>query len=306
MKKISLLVIVILIAIVPAKACDICGCGVGSYYIGILPDFQKHILGIRYRSNSLRTHLGFGGSTTYLTTEEHYKTLELWGGWNIGKKFRVMASLPVSFNEKINNGVKGKKTGLGDVSVNGYYQLFNSSTKIKKTRLMVQSLWVGAGIKAPTGSYDPADKMGNSNNTNLFQLGSGSVDYTLNAMYDIRIQDAGLNFAASYKMNTANRYNYNYGNKANAALQFYYKKRISKSLLSPNAGITYEQSKKDIQDKFIVDVSGGRLLQATIGAELSYKKITLGGNWQTPLSQNLANGIVKAQSRFMLHVSFIL
>jgi len=290
-----------------ARACDICGCGVGGYYIGILPDFYKHILGLRYRYNSILTHIGAGGSTTYLTTHEFYKTTELWGGWNIGKKFRVMASIPYSFNERLNQGISKEKDGIGDISVNGYYQLLKKRNTVLKNKLLVQSLWVGAGIKLPTGKYNPADKSGTTQNTNLFQLGTASIDYTLNAMYDLRLQDAGINITGSYKINTANKYNYNYGNKLNASAQLYYKFRIkNKFTLAPNAGMMYEHSKKDIDNKFIVDISGGDLMTGTLGLETSYKKISIGGNWQSPLSQKLANGFVRANNRMMAHVSFVL
>lgn len=306
MKKLTVL-LVTLFCFTKAGACDICGCGVGGYYIGILPEFHKHIFGLRYRYNSLRTHLGSGGSTTYLTTRERYNTAELWGGWNIGKKFRIMAAVPYVFNERTNQGTTNTKNGVGDISINGYYRLFNNKRTVFSGKLMVQSLWIGGGIKLPNGKYTPADKLNTSQNTNLFQLGTASYDFSLHAMYDVRIQDAGLNIAASYKINTANKYDCNYGNKLNTTAQLYYKLRVkNKFTFAPNAGVTYENSKKDIDNKIVVDVSGGNLLLGTFGIETSFKKISLGANCQTPLSQNLANGFVKANNRMMLHVSFLL
>lgn len=288
-------------------ACDICGCGVGGYYIGVLPEFHKHIFGLRYRYNSLKTHIGAGGSTTYLTASERYQTAELWGAWNLGKKFRIMASVPYAYNERKNQGVNRSKNGIGDISVNGYYQVFNDKRTVFTKKLLVQTFWIGGGIKLPTGKYASADKQSTANNANLFQLGTASYDFLLHAMYDLRIQDAGLNVSASYKMNTANKYDYSYGNKFSAATQLYYKWRIkNKFTIAPNAGVSYENSKKDIDSKIVADISGGRLLLGTLGFETTFKKIALGANWQTPLTQNLANGTVKANNRMMLHVSFLL
>lgn len=306
MKKI-IIVLLTLFSGMEASACDICGCGVGGNYIGILPEFHKHIVGIRYRYNSLRTHIGAGGATTYLTTGEKYNTVELWGGWNVGKKFRIMATIPYAFNERSNQGNVNTKNGIGDISINGFYRVLNSSNPIFADKLLVQSIWIGGGIKLPTGKYKPADKLNTSQNTNLFQLGTASYDFSLQAMYDIRLQDMGMNVSAVYKMNTANKYKYNYGNRLNTTAQLYYKLRVkNKFTISPNAGITYENSKKDIDNKIIVDVSGGKLLLGTLGVETNFKKIALGANWQTPLSQSLANGFVKANSRVMLHLSFML
>lgn len=306
MKKILFAVTLLLCIDATATACDICGCGVGNSYLGILPDFRKRIFGLRYRYSSLFTHIGAGGATTYLTSKENYSTIELWGGWNIGKKFRMMMALPYSFNERINQGATTSKDGIGDINLTGYYQLLNSKKQLDN-KLLLQSLWIGAGIKLPTGQYNPADKSSTNENTNLFQLGTASTDFTLNTMYDIRLQDAGLNISASYKMNTTNKYEYRYGNKFSMNSQAYYKFRIKdKVTIAPNGGVLYETAQKDRDNGFSVDISGGNLVMGTAGIELSGKKISVGANVQTPFSQNLASGTVKARNRAMVHVSFML
>jgi len=260
---------------------------------------------MRYQYKTLRTHMGPGGTTTYLTTDETYRTIELWGGWNIGKRFRIMGTLPVNFNERMDQGEKQTKSGLGDMSFAGYYQLINSKHKAGANNLLVQSLWVGGGIKLPTGKYEPQDNTGESVNT--FQSGTGSLDFTLNAMYDIRFQDIGLNATASYKMNTVNKYDYRYGNKLSANAQAYYKIKVSNNIrLSPNAGVLYETAQKDMDGHYSVDISGGNVLLATAGLEANVKAIAVGFNWQSPLSQKLANDFVKANNRMMVHVSFLL
>lgn len=290
-----------------ARACDICGCGVGNGYIGILPDFHQKIFGFRYRYNSILTHIGVNGARTYLTTTEIYKTAEFWGGYNIGTKFRIMAAVPYSFNERSNQGTKGTKNGLGDITISGYYQLLNSRGAISGNKLLIQSLWIGGGVKLPTGKYNPSDKSATNENTNLFQLGTASTDFTLNAMYDIRLQDAGLNVSSAYKMNTANKYGYKYGNKFSLNSQLYYKFRIKDAVtFAPNAGIQYERGQRDEDKKFQVDISGGNLLLGTAGIEASIKKISFGGNYQTPVSQDLGKGFLRANNRFMMHISLAL
>lgn len=288
-------------------ACDICGCGVGNSYIGILPDFYKHIFGLRYRYNSMYSHVGVGGSFSYLITKETYNTIEAWSGWNFGKKFRVMASVPYSFNERTNQGVTNSKNGLGDITLSGYYQLLNKRNTVFKNKLLVQSLWVGGGAKFATGKYNPKDKASTNNNANLFQLGTGSTDFNISAMYDVRLQDMGINISSNYKITTANKYHYEYGNKFNINTQAYYKFRIkNKITIAPNAGIQYENTKTDLDNGFNVTVSGGNLLLGTAGIETAFKKFAIGANFQTPLSQNLANGIVKANNRLMVHVAIAL
>ncbi|WP_074241708.1 transporter [Chitinophaga niabensis] len=298
MKKMTLLLF-LLVAGKLAFACDICGCGVGSYYIGLLPDFKQRFAGLRYQYKTMRSHLGPGGSTSYLTTDETYQAAELWGGWNIGKKFRLLGFVPLNFSERSNQGISKSKTGLGDIAVTGYYQVFS------KMNTVAHSLWIGGGVKLPTGKYEPAERKENEDSPNNFQLGTASVDFTLNAMYDIRLMDVGLNTNISYKINTRNKYDYQYGNKFTANLLAYYKLRPLKELsISPNAGLLYETADKDTE-QIKVDVSGGYTLMGTAGVELSFKQYAVGGNFQPVLSQELAGMKVKAGNRAMVHLTYL-
>lgn len=289
-------------------ACDICGCGAGSYYIGILPEFNSKIIGLRYRSSQLTTHLSPGGDRTYLTTDENYYTAELWGGWTIKDRFRIMASVPVSYNTKANETGKESKTGMGDISLQGYYRLLRSKKSLGKNgeRLLIQDLWIGGGIKLPTGKYEPKDKSVVSQSTNLFQLGTGSLDFIITGMYDIRLQDLGMNINASYKLNNSNKYDYSYGNRFTGSTQGYYKIRYNnKWMLAPSLGVNIESSSKDLDEGYSVRPTGGYALYGTIGAELNFSKFAIGGNWQPVLSQNLGAGAVKTGNRAMVHFSFL-
>jgi hypothetical protein len=289
------------------RACDICGCGVGSYYIGILPDFKKRFLGLRYQYKTLRSHLGVGGTTSYLTTDETYQTTELWGGWNIGKRFRVLGFVPVNFNTRENQGSAMHRSGIGDIAVVGYYQLLNTQNTTNSNKLLVQSLWVGAGIKVPTGKYEPTEHAENENTPNNFQLGTASTDFSVHVMYDVRLMDFGVNVNLSYKMNTNNQYNYRYGNKFSSNLLAYYKFRINDHVsIAPNIGILYETAVKDTENKkYTIDQSGGYSLMGTIGGEITFNRISAGINFQPVLSQHLANLQVKAGNRAMLHLTYL-
>jgi len=304
MKKFIFTSVIVLVISASATACDICGCGAGNNYIGILPDFYKHIVGIRYRYNSLHSHVGVNGAATYLTTHEKYKIAELWGGWTFNDKWRLMLTLPYSVNEKINQAGTASKSGIGDITVAGYYQLINKKSTVLKNKLFVQSLWLGGGIKLPTGEYNPVDKNNTAQNTNLFQLGTASTDFIVASMYDARLMDAGINFSAQYKINTGNKYDYTYGNKLSLATQAYYKIKIKKLTIAPNAGLQYETSSKDFDAGIVVDLSGGKILSGGFGVETNFNKIAIGANWQTPLTQNLGEGFIKANNRMMLHVAF--
>ncbi len=300
----TFLLLVLVLAAEAASACDICGCGAGGSYIGILPSFHRQVMGLRYRNNSLQSHVGAGGVNTYLTTLEHYHNMELWGGWRIGQKYRLMVSLPFIIGEKTNATTRLQKSGPGDIHVTGLFRLLDKTVSVPHGRILTQTAWIGGGFKLPTGQYRAADKDNTMQSANLFQLGTGSTDFHFAGLYDLRLQRAGLNLSANYKMNTTNKDGYNYGNKLSGSAQLYYNLPAKGKLhFSPNAGLLFESSKKDLDHHLLVDMSGGRLLLAGAGAEAGLGKFSAGFSWQSPVSQNLAGGMVKARSRVMMHIS---
>lgn len=303
-KRITLILLITMTGL-SAGACDICGCGVGSYYIGILPDFQKRFLGLRYQNKLITSHLAPGGGRSYLTTDERYHSVELWGAVNIGERFRVIGFVPLNHIVKQSSSHKQSKTGLGDIAAIGYYNIMKSETTTNNFKRLVHSLWLGGGIKLPTGKYQSADANENQN-LNTFQLGSGSVDFSVNAMYDLRLHDAGLNTNMSYKMNTANNSAYQYGNKFTANMLLYYKFKLGEMMsVAPNTGILYETSAKDVYRSNVkVDLSGGYSTLYSIGTELRIGRTNIGGNYQIPISQSLGAGVVEARSRWMTHISY--
>lgn len=304
MKKI-LTILIFTWAVNQSLACDICGCGAGSNYVGLLPEFGKKIFGLRYRHNSLVAHLNSDGSSSYMTTKEAYTNLEIWGAINLKPKLRLMFTVPYSFNERTNQGATKTKNGLSDITINTYYEIINSK-KLLHNKLLIQNLWFGGGIKLPTGSYSATDKSMSNMNNNLFQNGTGSVDFSLNAMYDIRYQDAGISINSSYKINTPNKYKYQYGNKFVNTAQLYYKWKIkNRFTLAPNIGIAYETSNKDYDDVYSVDMSGGNISTFNMGCEFKNKIIAVGINYQIPQFQDLANSTIKADNKLMVHVSFV-
>lgn len=304
MKKLIIVSLILLFTITASKACDICGCGVGSYYLGILPEYNKRFIGLRYQHKTLQTHLGPMGECTPLTADETYQSVELWGGWNIGKRFRVLAFIPYNFNERKSQSSTGSKDGLGDIALMGYYKFFDHTGNMGG-KLLIQSLYIGAGVKLPTGKYEASERLAVQESPNNFQLGTESTDFTLNAAYDVRWNDIGVNANVNYKMNTENKYDYRYGNKFTSNILLYHKFRVAKVVsVSPNIGILYETAAKDVESKkYDVAVSGGYSLSAVGGLEFSMKGLSFGANYQNVRSQDLAAGRAKAGNRVMVHMS---
>ena len=301
MKKITILTTLILFSFIPAKACEICGCGLGNYYIGMMPQFTHAFLGIRYQFQHFKTVMADDPSQF---SQDHYKTIELRGGWNFGRKWQLIATLPYHFVHQVSDdGIKNNQ-GIGDIAAMLNYKIFDRMSAFKKNTAIIQQLWFGAGIKIPTGRFnidatDPA--LVAIANT---QTGTASTDFMLNTMYNIRISNIGINSSASYKINTTNKDKYGFGNKFSANSILYYAVKKRNIDLMPNIGINYEHTASSTLYKKTVAQTGGYLLATAAGLEASFKKITVGTNIELPLSQNFANGQTNMKLKGMMHISF--
>jgi len=149
MKKIILLIICAFI-LLQADACPICGCGVGNFYMGLLPNFKSRFIGVRYQCMSYHTQIA-GDATQF--GSDYYKTIELWSGWSLGKNMQLLTFIRYHFNtQKSDDGIT-RQNGIGDISFLMNYKLFDTHNVFKNNHLTQQQIWIGAGLKLPSGKY---------------------------------------------------------------------------------------------------------------------------------------------------------
>ncbi|GAB4132486.1 MAG: hypothetical protein OHK0045_19400 [Raineya sp.] len=270
-----------------------------------MPQFNKNFIGLRYRTMRFESHL----NSHILRTNEFFRTTEIWGRFYASPKLQIMAFVPYSFNTQtdVNNFSKNLQ-GLNDVVLMANYNLLNLSMQNDTTmRKFKHNIWLGGGIKLPTGRYNfeeqDATQVANPN----FQLGSGSIDFMVNVFYNLRYKNWGFNQDLNYKINSTNSKGYRFGNRISGNSNIFYIYQFSKKFaLMPYTGFYYELSGKNQSHREVIKETGGNLLAANLGLDMYVsKKINVGSNYQLPIQQNLGAGEIRAKGRWNMQISLL-
>jgi hypothetical protein len=304
MKKLSFLIIGFLLLSVRSFACEICGCSHSNFQIGLLPSFNKGFVGFRYSLSTFNSRVKDEPSEF---SHDLYQTAELWGGYNF-KKFQVMAFTPYIHSRKESDDGVTISNGLGDVMLLVNYNILNSaSLSENENTTMKHELYVGGGIKLPTGLNeinvsDPEFNIGDFNS----QGGTGSVDFILNATHNFMWNKSGIVTNIAYRINTANKQDFKFGNRAYLNSSYYYTFTKSNTKIKPNAGLNFESNAVNTFEGTKVEDSKGYNLNTTIGVNVLYKKIGFTAMAFIPVSQNNFDGQTKLKSRVMVGVTYSL
>lgn len=305
MKKVFFIAIALLAAHV-TMACDVCGCSLGGSYFGILPQFNKNFVGLRW--SQARFHAYMNHQSDYLkpeTSNDTYQKLELWGRYYVNKRVQLFAFIPYNFNSMNGSEQTVSTHGLGDITLIGNYLLLNTGED--KTKKFKHTWMAGAGVKLPTGDSNLEDK-GVLVNPN-FQLGTGSLDFLLSTVYTLRYQKAGLSVESGYKINTRNRNGYVFGNQFHASSQIFYWQNAGLFAFLPNAGVYFEQAAKHRDGTILQANTGGSSVQLMAGLETYVKGFTVGFTYKHPVNQyynsdNIADITVKDSWSLSLTYNF--
>lgn len=303
MKIRYLLLLFLMILAFKSPGCDICGCANSGSYFGLMPQSHRSLIGVRYQRLHFVTH----GDSKVLRTEEHFNVSELYARFFPVKRVQVMAFVPYRFDRQVTSADTKKQQGLGDVTVLANYNVLNSLMDTESASDFTHTLLVGGGIKLPTGrfKFDENDvlQVANAN----FQLGTGSTDFILNAFYTVNKGDWGLATNISHKLNTTNSQSYRFGNQFYGTIDLYRSFQIGNSFtLTPSIGVYGEKSAHGTKDGQILEETGGKQLNGTLGLTLFTNRWTVGIHAQKPLSQKSASGHVIAKERVLVQLGWLL
>ncbi|HEY2726759.1 MAG TPA: hypothetical protein VGI61_06275 [Parafilimonas sp.] len=307
MKKLFLSSIIFFI-VIASNACPICGCGVGGFYIGLLPTYKSQFIGIRYSYSHYETHLT---DEPDQFSHDHYHQAEIYGGITLSNHWQLLGFIPYHFNHQITDDGIVDHNGLGDVSVLANYKLWSSSKLNKNNSSFNQEFWLGAGLKLPTGKYSV--NFSDSSNVELddllgdvnSQMGTGSTDFIFNIMYNIHMGMFGINTTANYKVNTINNSHFKYGDRFSLNSFAYYQAKTGKRIyMAPNVGLLYQYTLPNHLSTSKVAETGGYVALASAGLDINFGKITVGTNVQLPFAQDYAHGQTTEKVSGLMHVTY--
>jgi hypothetical protein len=298
MRKIYALTACLLMSIC-SNACDVCGCAAGGSYFGILPMHQRHFLGTRYQYRSFKTqHIANDPNASI----EQFHTFDLWGRFYPNPDWQIFGFVPYHFFEQNQNDNSLKNNGLGDITIITYYALLNTGDSIRHR--FRHNLYVGGGLKMPTGQSFLKEANGTSIHPNL-QLGSGSWDFIISTNYTFRFGNQGFFTDLNARYNTANTNDYRFGHRLNATLKYFHWWELREGVVLPNIGTYSEWIGQDLEYKTRLGENAGMIHFASIGLDFYYKRLSINGLYQIPMIQKIGTGLVQAQHKWSLNFSFL-
>jgi hypothetical protein len=247
----------------------------------ILPDLDKHIVGINYSYSQYNTtttpnvNMIMNGAEMVMpgptvATRGTVNTIQAYGRFNLPKRFQISVSVPVHFLQEASSEATDRSAGLGDVSVMGFYSIFDpKKSASKKSRHQIR---VGLGVKTPTGKFSMADGVFTSD----LVLGTGSVDFIFNINYIYRFGKFGVSVSPMYKKNLANKDDYRFGDIAGSDLNGFYVVTLPKGFtITPKVGAKYNYMFHNVYDKEVQGMTGSNVLRANAGMDIYYHHFVL-------------------------------
>jgi hypothetical protein len=286
------------------RACDQCSCA-SSGFMGIVPQFGKHFVGFQYNYQQFKTtHLGslYDGAEQERSVE-HFHTIELLVRYVPHWRVQILGSLPFVYRTQSSN-INGSFVGygIGDASVGALYTVLSTPDTIgKKVR---HNLIVGAGLKMPTGTTQ--FKQDNEVLHQNLQPGTGSWDPNFNLRYIIRIKRWGISSLANYKLNTANRLDYKFGDRITGFVGAFYWTVYKEVTFMPQLALNADYAFTDIDNHRRQIKTSGYLISARAEVQIGYKRFISSLGYGLPVGYKLSSGEVAPKHQINFSILFLI
>ncbi|MCW5922699.1 MAG: hypothetical protein KIS77_10155 [Saprospiraceae bacterium] len=301
----TLFIAVALLAILPgASACDVCGCSIGGNYFGILPQFHRHFVGLRWSEQSFQSaHSRNAAEAGHFDSDESFRTVDLLGRFYPFRRIQMLVLMPYHDFRRLEGAQTTHTQGLGDASIMAGYILLDTGDSLD--RKWQHTLTLNGGVKLPTGDHNRTSPEGKLLHPNL-QSGSGTTDFMLAATYTLRRGAWGFTADALGRLNTTNRqHDYRFGNRISGSAKAFYWKNKGRLTFLPNAGVFADAAQANTGDRDFTEGTGGAIALATAGLDVYMGRFSTGFTFQHPFWQHLGDGKVHSRNRWMATLNYI-
>lgn len=195
--------------------------------------------------------------------------------------------------------------GIGDAFVATKLLLLQRDRKAATTRIAAK-----AGLKLPTGSDDERDREGNLLPPPL-QLGSGSVDYAVGAVFTYVRRRVGVNADVNYDFRTeANGFAFGDSFTYNASLGYrlapaVYKAYPARNHLNAYLELNGTAARRDNSRGLRVPDSGGNVIFLSPGMQFIPGNFLVEASLRIPVAQQLNGAQLKYRSSFVLGLRWL-
>lgn len=267
-------------------SCDICGCAAGTNYLGVLPQFDRNLAGIRFQySLALHPNGNYNSNDRgSQVLEDRFYTSEAWLRYYLADKWQLFVNVPYGVNQRIETNRTTTIQGVGDIRLNLNYTLINYGDSITKD--WKNLLLVGAGAGLPTGKYQQRDDA-QLILPALFQIGTGAFSYQMNINHTIRYRTWGLNTAGIYRFRGENELSYDFGDHTSLTSTLFYWGELKGGYYMPNVGISYDHFAPDYQYEIQKPQTGGTIWNLNAGFDLYLGNFLISAFAQLPIAQKI-------------------
>lgn len=288
--------------------CDLCGCSTSSGSSGFGTLDNLSFVGLRYIYQDYESRDGI--FTNSPTSKERFNTYQVWARIPVNETFYFNAIVPYQDLYRDFEDRTEHISGLGDITVIGWYQLkFSKNNKSdevdfnKEREASPHRLNIGIGLKLPTGEFENmlTDRINPG-----FQVGTGSLDAIFSVLHSYSKNKLGVNTSATYYVKTENKNEYHYGNQFSFASNVYYNLPLENSAFSPFIGISGDVYNSIKQFNEVLPETNGNIVNGAFGTEFMINQFIVGANYTFPISQNLFGDNVTSKNRFMVYLNYVL
>jgi hypothetical protein len=295
----ALFIAVLLAAATQSRACDACGCSIGSVGFGMIPLQPAHFVGVGWQHQNFRTEHPplFKNERTTFSSDE-FRRLQVRGRFYFKSKFFTDITVGVADNRVEEFGKITHLRGLTDPEIVVMGRILKRGDEMTNNQLI---WYTGVGLRLPIGKTDESSFLTLPN----AQPGAGSTTYVVRSFLTARAKQVGVMYNVNYLVPTVNKYDYRFGNELTNQVSLF-KRYIRKQWrLVPEIGGRFVYRTKDhlvASQNEVNDLSGVNLLTAYGGTTIFHDSYGVRSFVQFPVVHQINSGLTQPKPFYSIQL----